>query len=319
MIPTLGQVYVRARNLIGDTEIPTGQIWDDSKLSEFAASAYTTMFRVLAEHANHRLRRVAYYNVPANQSYLSPAQMGVSNLGEPKNIYERSVSHAAAVSLATPAVASGYLTLTSVAHPFKDGNTIIVYGIAGISDEVNDEWTITVPTVDTIRLMGCLATGTYVSGGVITDSSEGFPDIPMAPLSVMLDIPSTPSTQLSYWSWVGDAFRFWPASTVRQIRLVYTLSGSPPAYPSASIGVDDSLDFLGAHTAALALQAKGIGNDAAAKFLLSVGNPQGEAGSGQNGYLGQLVRPGVKDLQMTERLVLPRFREKRNVGPFNRY
>lgn len=313
MIPLLSQVYARARETLGDTEVSGGQLWTDERLQEHAGAAYEAMYRALSMHGSKALRRTAYYNVPASQSYLTPAQMGLTNFSEPKAIYERLVNLAVSPNSGTPGDA--YLTLGfATAHGFVDGQSVVVYGMQGISEDANDMWAVAAPTTATLRLMGCRAAGTFASGAVVSDSTEAFPSLPMAPYNDILDYPTTPGSQLTKWTWEKGVIRFWPCSTARQIRLIYTLSGAPPSDAAASMGVDDSLDFLANFTAGLAVRSKGMGTTAATLLARACGNPTGDCSRANAGLLGELVRHDVKNLQVTGSFQIPRFRPKRNVG-----
>jgi len=320
MIPLLSQAYTGIRHALGDTEVPAGQIWPDNKLQEHVGRAYTLLYQYLSLHDSKLLRRTAYFNLPAYQTYLTPSQLGITNLGQPKDIWTRTVATELAVTGATPAPTSYYLTLASAAHTITDGTSVLVYGVGGISDDVNDEWGVVAPNTTSLRLMGCTATGAWTSGGTITTSAEPWPASPMQPWRDLTDFTLTPvSDTTDRWAFINGNFRFIAATAKRQLRLIYELSGTAPTAPTASLGVDDCLNFIVEYAAGSAASAKGFANTASEHYLRATGNPAGDAGSGGNGMLGQLVKVAVKAAQKTERTVIPRFRPKRNVGPGNRY
>jgi hypothetical protein len=325
MIPVLAQVYSGARDAIGDTEVAAGQMWTDARLQEHYNRAYALLYHMLSLHDSKLLRRTAYFNLPAYQTLLMPAQMGITNLGEPKDIWARIVDKEYAVTGATPHGTSFYLDLSiaPVTHALADGAPIIVYGVKGISDDLNGvEWNITVPSTSSFRLLGCGAVGTWISGGTITTSSEAWPARPMTPwrdiqdYSVIGDISDGVTDR---WAWVNGAFRFQNLPTKRQLRLIYSLSGTPPTAATDSMGVDDCLNFLVHYTAGGAAASKGLAQTAANLYIKAVGNAAGEAGDGGGGMLGQIVKKEVKAQQKVQRTCLVRWRPKRNCGTLNRY
>lgn len=319
MIPTLANVYAGVRAAIGDTEVPQGQVWTDTKLQEHVSVAYRLLYQYLSLHDEKQLRRPAFFNLPAYQTYLSPDQLGITNLGEPKNVYERTVGQEIVVTGATPTPASFYCDLTVASHAVANGDSVLVYGVGGLSDDVNTEWGVTVaPTA--IRLLGCKATGTWTSGGTITTSTEPWPIQPMTPWRDPqgFTAAATLSGVLGHWAWSNGAFRFPSSSLKRQLMIVYELSGTMPTAPGASMGVDDCANFLVEYATARALAAKGAVG-AEAHFVRATGNAAGEPGAGGEGMLGQLVKRSVKTQQKVQRTVLQRYRPKRNTGPYNWY
>lgn len=317
MIPTRAQVESKIRELLGDTEVSGGQIYTNALLDPSIQSAYACLFRVMARHSLPLPIRQSYYNLPAYTSYLLPSSMGISNFGEPASVNpvsERAPHNSASVTAGALTTSPPYLSLTTSApHSFTAGQRTLVYGLAGFSDEVNDEWTIDVPDVTHVRLMGAQPSGAWTSGGTITDSAETFSAL--TPYSSLLTLPArtTPAATLGAFAWQGDAFRFPPCSSIRQLRLGYTLSGQAPA--SGSMGVDDALDFLATYAGAVSsLGRTGGGNSTAALFTMAVGNPAGDDGGADAGYLGSLIRPMVRGLQFN-RYQPQRYRPKRNTGP----
>ncbi len=315
MIPNLQQVFDRARSLIGDTEVPGGGVWTNGALQEHFAVAYEALFDRMAQNDVRRVRRQSYYVLPAHTSYLSPATMGITNMGEPKQLFERNHGTAWAVSGAT--LGSGYVDLTTATHTLASGANIIVYGVGGLSDDVNDSWTITVPGSTSVRLNGCVATGTYTSGGAVANAPGDWPDTPLDLIGEIPNMPS-PGDSLGYWAWIGDACRFYPRSSACQIKLLYLISATAPSDADASIGIDGSLNFLSHFTAGSALSAKGTSTEGAKLLARACGNGVGDLSGPTGGMLHQLLAPAIKAKQW-ERIQLPRFREKRNVGSFPRY
>ena len=319
MIPVLSQVYSGARDALGDTEVSAGQMWTDARLLEHYKRAYALLYHMLSIHDSKLLRRTAYFNLPAYQTLLTPTQMGISNLGEPKDIWARVVDKELSVAACVPAPTSFYLDLTtSAVHGLSDGAPVIVYGLGGLTDDVNNmEWNATVSAPNALRLLGCAAVGTWTSGGTVTTSSEAWPARPMVPWRDIQDysvVGDTSDGVQDRWAWVNGAFRFQNMPTKRQLRLIYSLSGTPPTGATSSMGVDDSLNFLVQYTAGCAFAAKGLTESAASCFIRAVGNGAGEAGDGGGGMLGQIIKKEVKIQQKVQRTVLPAFQAQAEHG-----
>ena len=334
MIPLFSQVADHIRiTYLGDSEVSGGQIWTNAALLAASsavgvgplAGAYETLIRALRAASSERTHRDAYYIVPAKTASVTPANMGLLNMGQPIDIFERAVQHSI-TNLTTPAINALTFQVAQAdqppqavvtfngTHPFLDGQWVQTYNYAGVSDDFNDQFVITKFDNLTILLNGCNATGTWTAGtGVMSDSNEQWPQYPMNINQEIRDYDQALSSTLSTWAFVNGAFRFKPATVPRQIRLIYNLSATCPTSASASVGVDDSLSFLSAYAAALCAQQRGTQEAASRLFTLAVGNPSGDAGPGVGGYLGSLCRSEIKILQQ-DRFVSPRWRPKRNTG-----
>jgi len=321
-IPTLGNVLSLSRILTGDTQVPGGQVYTDLFLMNFYPTSYRSMVRVLAQYNNKRMQRTSYYNLPAYTGYLLPASAAITNFGEPIDLFERSIDSSALIEAIS--YDADRVLVTIAGHPYTTGQMAIVFGVRGLTDDVNDEWCMECPDANSIYLQGCRATGTYTLGsGTLSHSTEGFPKVPLVREFDTQASPSIGTNSLDRFRWEGDAFRFNPISIPRQLKIVHTISGNPPttaANLDVSTGVDDCLDFLAYYTAAAALAIKGP-SESARLFTLACGYPDGVfTGPGRfpAGQLGGLIAAGVKSSQM-ERIIPPRFRPRRNTGLFNRY
>lgn len=327
MIPTGQQIVETAQiTFLGDTEDP-GQLYPASILQHGINVGYRLLFSQMMRVDSRRARRLAYYNLPPFFNAVSPAAMGIANLGEPKEISERNVQTSwtgtiAAINAFTQSSPPS-VDITIPSHGLAAGIEIVAFNFTGMTADMNDLYYIAVPDSNTIRLNGCsaeaLTSGSppdvgIGSTGIISRSTEDFPFEPN--MTPMLDVLSyqTPNSFLGSWDWTGGVFKFPACSSARQIRVLYTISGEPPADLGASIGIDNSLDFLAAYSAALAANARGADASVGqALFTIAVGNPAGEPGDGDGGLLGQFLRPSTKSLQNI-RVVIPPFRQKRNTG-----
>lgn len=311
MIPSLGNVKSAVRSVLNDLDMAGGQIATDANQQAFFAAAYRELYRVLELVENPKTVRSAYFNVPPLTSYAIPAGMGINNLGEPDRLSERAIQLTGNVTGAAVIASPPAVQLTIPAHPFSSGQTVQVYGIVGLSDDVNDDFTITVIDANTISLNGAQPTGAWASGGVVTYSGEDWVDLDDAD-AIIFNYPNVPGAALLQYVWLNDHFRWLPSTTTRQLRIYYLISGNPPTDNAVSIGIDDSLDYLSYRTAGLLARAKGFTMAAEACDSLAVG-PSGQA-DGTGGFLGQMTSLGIRRMQSV-RVIPRRWRIKRNQGP----
>lgn len=326
MVPTGSQVGEACRLVyLGDTEIPGGQIYTDSFLQPSINSAYRILYDTLAR-ADHRIpRRMAYYNLPAYTTSLTPADIGISNMGGPKELWHRSVGSTfqatiAAFNIKTNTTPSSVdLTLAGGVGSLSQGAQVVTFNFdSNVTQDINDMWHVEIVDANTIRLLGCSALDATGSGvgttGVVSTSPETYSVEPNSTLRMEVQDPvGGASTTIGEWCWKDSRFRFPPCTSARQLKILYMISGDPPVNLSDSYGIDNSLDFLAAYASGLAANAKGAAGTAERVFQLAVGNSTGDPGDGDVGFLGQYMRPQVK-IQQNVRVVMPPFRQKRNTG-----
>jgi hypothetical protein len=326
MIPTVAQVCSAFRVHLGDTEVPAGQIWTNAsgKCDPYIQQAYSELYKGMESGAVRNVFRTLYGNLPAYTSYINPATFGATNFSEPveKPLFERDSSGTVAITNAVPNTATPgapYVRITAAGHGFSNGQMALIFGIVGLSDDVNDQWSVTVFDANTFDLMGCTATGTYVSGGAATTSTANWSEVHSVPQ--VENYPQTPGGCISQYAWIGNAFRVTPATTVRQIKMIFYLSGQAPSSvtnPSASLGFDDCLGFLAYRAAALAVSDR---VNAGPKYTMlnttALGPTQNHNDWG--GLYGLLMRSKARSAARN-RVVLGTYRDpRRNAGWIYRY
>lgn len=293
MIPTVQEVYNAARSVLGDDQVSGGEVFTNTILQPKYQFAYSELFRAMQSAQNPRIIQETYYDVPINTSYLDPATAGIENLGEVISVEERGGVTAWAISNVVPGTA--VCTVTSAATTLATGNQAIVYGVAGVSDDVNGAWTVTVNSTTSTRLNGCAATGTYTAAtGVLSTSNEMFRNV--SPVQHIEFTDQSPQSEFLVYSWEGDVFRFPPCSGVRQLRITYSLSGEAPTSTSARVRIDDCLGFLMYRIAGLAASSKGMTQRAQMYNALAVG-PKWDVDNTSGGLLEQLLLSGIRNLQ----------------------
>lgn len=308
---------------LGDTAVPGGSLFTDSFLSKYWGNGYRALYRWLDRNANKTLRKSSYYNLPANTSYATPAGIGIANMGKPQDIFDRPIRSSATATIAAlntlTASAPPSVDLTWTAHGLNAGQEVITFGFTTMTDQINGSYNIGVPDANTIRLLGCDATA--ITGqtpvGSTGIASTGQTPFPNQPLSNLYDIQvwpiATQAGQLSAWKWESGAFRFLPANQDRQIRITYMLSGTPPV--DGTVPIDDSLDALAFYVAGAAAAAKGLTIKAGSLFMRAVGNETGDTTMIEGGAFYELAQIGLQQLTQ-QRIILPRYRSKRNTGPY---
>jgi hypothetical protein len=325
LIPIYTQFTAEFRSHLGDTEVAAGQVWTDAsgKCDGYLQQSYSELYKGFEGGALKNITRTVYGNLPAYTSYISPATLGVLNLSEPtiKPLWERDSAGSVSITNAVPNVATPgapYVRVTATGHGFTTGQMVLVFGIVGLTDDVNDQWSVVVQSSSTFDLMGCTATGTYSSGGTATSSTQDWAEVVSVP--EIRDFPQTPGASLNCYAWINGAFRVPPATTIRQVKMVFYLSAKAPtnATPTASLNFDDCLGFLAYRAAALATLDR-VG--ATGKFRQLNEIALGPTGQHEDlgGLYGMLMRSKDRGAARN-RVVMAGFREsRRNAGPVNRY
>ncbi len=293
MIPSVSQIYSATRAVLGATTNTGGQlVFTDTLLQPHYQVAYSELFRALQNVQSPLIQREAYTNVQPNTGYVDPVFIGISNLGQPLIVEERGQLTNWNVSNAAPG--SGFATITTPTNTLVSGDQVVLFGVQGITDDINDVWAIDVTSPTVFKINGCTATGTYTSGGVVSITTENFQEV-FARDRIAVQ-QQGPGQTFGIYAWEFGRFRFPPCSVVRQLRITYKLSGNAPTTTTASVGIDDSLSFLAYRTAGLAGRSKGMKDRAATMTLTAVG-PNWETQGFAGGILGQMLDAQIRVLQ----------------------
>ena len=103
----------------------------------------------------------------------------------------------------------------------------------------------------------------------------------------------TSESALRWWKWEGDTFYFISATSSRQLKIEYILSGAAPT--SGQIGFDNSRNFLATRAASLMAGIRGMPQEADRLTVLALGPNRTADGSG--GQLRTLVIPMLQEKQ----------------------
>lgn len=308
MIPTRQMVNDRIRSIVGDDmEIASGDQFTDADTGVIAAvnQAYEDMIAAMLVRESAHIRRVSYFLIPAYTTMLLPASMNISNMGEPVALYDRrsdNIYTPSALSIVPANANTGtlpYVDITiSGGHTLVDGSLVMLYAFQGLTDDINSLWSVDVQSSTVIRLWGASPSGTWTAGsGRIGYSSDSFSVRPAEWKGSSLELEMLrPKPSISQMAWERGQLRLAPCSQDRQIQFQHTISSTAPSGLSASMGVDGSLLFLSHRAAGFLLNANGVVNESDRCNLLAWG-PEGMDNPG--GYLGALLKPGVKTDQLS--------------------
>jgi hypothetical protein len=291
-IPLVADIYSGVRSVLGDTKTAAGEVFVDSLLAPHFQTAYAELFRTLQAASSPLIEQDAYFDVPAFTGYLKPSTIGITSLGNIQSIFERGNITSWAISAVTPG--AGICTVISAPTSLITGNQAVIFGVNGISVDINDVWTVTVNSTVSTQLNGCAATGTYTSGGTLSFSAEKF--LEMIPQTDIDWSNQAPTNAFQVYAFEKGIIRVPPCNAVRQIKVVYRMSGEAPLVTTASVGIDDSLDFLKYRVAGMVGPSKGMLQRAQIYTRLAVG-ANWETMQVPGGILSQLVMNGVRNLQ----------------------
>lgn len=305
MIPLRSDVTTLVTSLLGDTQVSGGAFFTAAFQAPHLNSAYQELFGKLDNIGGERVQREGYFLLPAYTGILYPSVAGLNNFGMPIEIKERGTATGYAISAATPNATAGTCALTVAAMPADvvTGKLVEVYGVGGVSDDINDQWMITVNSSTSIVLNGCAATGTYTSGGKVIYSTEQWSDA-LTQMDTTNQFPNTAGAALQIFCYQRGVIRFPAAGTARELRIRYQLSSSLPVISSPvagdSMGVDDSLNFLAYRTAQLCAGSKG--------------NPrEGKLTQQADYFMAILLQKATREQQVSENATPAAFRGRRNI------
>lgn len=310
MIPTRADVTQSVLSLLGDTQASGGSIFTAAFQAPHLNMAYQELFTKLSLMSADRIQREGYYVLPAYTGIFTPSLAGLTNFGGPVEVRERGTVTTYAISnavAASPSAGLCRLTVAALPAAVVTGNQLEVYNVGGLSDDVNDAWSLTVNSTTSVDLNGCTATGTYTATtGTLAYSTEQWSE-PLTPVASNREFPTTASSLIGSYSWQNGKMRMPTCSAARELKFLYHLSSSLPVVASPvstdSLGVDDSLTFLSNRTAQLAGASKG--------------NPRANEFRDHADYhLAQMLGLAAKEMQEGEPIIPPPFRGNRNARPY---
>lgn len=325
MIPTYANVTAAMRVHLGDTEVAAGQVWTDAsgKCDPYLQQAFSELYNGMEMAGVKNTVRTLYGNLPAYTSYLKPSTFGAANFADPveRPLLERDSAGSVAITNAvanTATPGAPFVRITAAGHGLTTGQMALIFGIVGLTEDVNDQWSVSVVDANTLDLLGCTATGTYVSGGFVSSSTQDWSEV--LSVNFIEQFPQTPGGSLGYYCWINNAFRVPPATAIRQVKMIFYLSAQAPTFatPSASFGFDDCLGFIAYRASALAVMDR-VGAGGKFKSLNQIALGPTELHSDWGGLYGMLIRPKARSAARNPVVVAGYRNARRNAGPVCRY
>lgn len=273
--------------MLGDD---AGRVFTNAILLPHFNKANRTLVRSLASLGSLRYQREVYYNLPANTGYLLPSQFGVADFMEPRKIEQRGSLTTFAVLIALNN--TNFVRLTTTApHTLQTGQQVTCQGIVGMTG-TEGMWGISVPANNQIDLLGAVGVGTYASGGVVTYTQEEFQPVDK---TETIEQFQAVGAQLCSYSWFDNALHFVPATTDRQLRIIFWASGPDISSTAASVGVDDVRDLLATLTAGYAARSRGATDKATSFLMEALGQDMNP--DEPDGMLLQAIRVAIRQQQ----------------------
>jgi hypothetical protein len=257
--PTVAQATARARFWLGDSETAGGMVWKDSTelMQEAVEAAYEQAYVDLNRRHSIQVERMGYLVLPAYQSAIRLSQFGLSNVGLIHSIQFRKPATGWPKEVSSATVSGSALRINfASSHNLSSGNWVESYNMTGLTEDANGSYSIVVIDADSIDLLGCLATGTYSSGGRVSFSLEDWSNAIPAARDISM-LPSTPQSQLEMFFHTGDYLRIPAISQQIELAIKFGLSPSIDAsVTTTSLGIPNSKHYFGLRIAHYCSEAR---------------------------------------------------------------
>src|SRR5574337_54625 len=288
-IPTVSDIMSDSAALLGD---PAVERFTSSVLTPFFGMAYREMFDIMIRWRLPMVEKEMYARLLPYTTQLIPnsSASAIYDLGEPSRVSERGGLNSYLIVGHLP----GGLTPGTQPTALATNDEVTASGFT-YPPEANGKWIITVSGLSPNQVVALNGAPVFGGGAFVgplaylNKSSEKFQE--MIPVGDLPQLP--PGDSLRWWKWENDTFYFNGATGVRELKIEYTASGTPPA--SGSVLVDNSRNFLAARTASLAAMMNDMPTRGEQLVQLALGS-SGEA-DGTGGYLRDLVNPMLKEKQ----------------------
>lgn len=298
---TVADVLTKAQSVLGD---PDGEITQE--LVDDYGTTYGDLMACLMKISSPEVTREVYYTVPANTGVIDPSSLGVTDFGEPQQMWERGNVSSVNVTGFTDGTP---ITITLAAS--VSSAQIELNGIQGVPDWVNRDWYITPAGGNNYTLNGSVACGSAGTGGTAMFSADSF--IKMFNQDVMpMAGPPVVGSVLGFWRWTNGKIYVPGANEPRQVWIEYLADDTPPASGPIGLCQGRELNFLAYGTAArFAPKRQIVMGPQIGQWAYG---PSGEP-DGSGGMLRELLVPIMQQqAQLPMRMGL--FRRRRTQFPF---
>jgi hypothetical protein len=289
-MPTIQDVFDGARAALQGGS--TNPAWGlgNAVLQPFLNQAYSEMWQAMEQLQVARATREFYFLVPAYTSLLDPTTAGVTDMGEPEQVWER--GGLTSVQIASTDISTPIQVTTVGPHGLTTNAEVTIGQVTGTRAPWG-RWFVTVIDSTHLTLNGSVSDGGAGIGGALTTSSESFGGQVVWPLKQTIDRPQ--STRLLDYLWEEGVFKLIGATVPAQIRVMYSASATVPGNATATLGVSGADTFLSVRTASL--MARSRGNYELAAQLKAEALGQAGESDGSGGLLRTLLSTQVKNLQ----------------------
>ena len=294
MIDTVESLFGTVRDLLGDTDIPGGDLFTNSEQGGALTTAWDDIVSMMAADQIPAMKRIWYHVVPANTTVLYPIQAGIEDLDSVVALDERPAGTSANISAMVAGTGNQIQVTTAAPHGLSGTPEVFISDLTytdGLG--ANGRWFATVIDASNLLLRGSIfpATATYTSGGTVTTSTERFRPVTRVEELSQVQVGNT---NLGTFCWREDAFQLNGATADVQVRITYLSDGSAPT--TGSLIYDGIKNALAHRTAAILAYKHGRGQDDAARLDRDARGPELDGGGG---YFFTFLQRKVRDLQKT--------------------
>ena len=315
MIPTSTNVFARARELVGDTDVAGGDLFTNTLLTPHLDFAVNAMFRALRHANSPQVNRREYVRVAPHQIRIDFDAAGVGDIAAINSVRDRSIGSSGAITALAYNTATGW-RVTSAAHGRTTGDLVFLAGIETGPDPemINVVWPISVVDADNFDLIGSpnkLASTTPYSGsgGVWYKTSGSDWSVPFEQVEGLRStLDSTGSFRTAY-DFAEDAIWIQGDNSERLIELYYKIAPENVVASAANLRVRNSLDYLAHMTAGMAQFSRGGDGTFNVNLAIGVGSASMLDERNPGGLLGSLVQMHAKAAR--RRIHSQRFRSHR--------
>lgn len=290
--PTTSSIFTATQSLVGDA---AGQVATTAALLPlWNTIVYPEMFQAIARVQVPNIEREFYYTVPAFTTYLDPASIGITDMGNngPTLMEERAPGILLPAIVATSNTTPIVVEFASAA-PLSANTEIEVNSVAGTNGPLG-RWFVSAG-VDSSHwiLNGSVTDGSAGAGGTAYISS-GQAFNPVYAQTVWNPDNFQIGSALGVYFWQGGVIKFVGASSARQIHVTYWASGTAPSNLATPL-LDDCQTYASTRLAGVFAGSKGWYSMSDKYEISSLGRFR--AADGRDGLLRGFVLTAIRSLQ----------------------
>lgn len=250
------------RELLGDTDVPGGDVFQDSEILGSFGSAWDELMTMLSSDQVPAAERIWFHTLAMDTGVLFPSQAQITDLDSVSLIEERSVGLSVAIANVTSR--NGTIQITTVApHGLTGTSEVFVSDVPGVP-AANGRWLATAIDFTDLLLRGSIFSGSYVPTSTPSisqvdlagtqDGSNLVFTLPVTPTNgatptvngIIQDIPGSCSVSGSTVTFAaghapGSADVLQALVNVAPVALIGTVDGTNPTFFIPSAVTTDAL------------------------------------------------------------------------------